>query len=471
MRITKNIKLAYGVGNLGYATIAQTVNNFIMFFGTSVLGVSGTLIGLAIAFSTFWDGLSDPIVGHISDNFHSKKYGKRLGFLIVGTIGMVIFNILLWSVPFYSSEIFKFVWIIICLVCLETFCTIFSTPYVALGIDMAPEYNEQSKLQGYKTVFFILGMVLPSVLMMIFMPSSNGLQGQFAQSGYQNMAIFTSILCTICGLICILGTKKATQNLYKNKPEKKKNTIKSFFNIFYNFFLVLKKPNFSAIIIGYSVALISTAFLSSVGLHLFTYSYHFSSYQISVLMACLFIFAILSQPFWITLANKIDKKPALKASILVVLVGILLTALTFVARIYFDSKLVFLFVMLTIGICGFGTGALYSLPISMYADCITIDKMKTGKNNSGIYSGFMTLAYNIANCVALFIVGVLLDLIKFNSAEPVQAMVVQNSLGLIVFLGCGLSMLSAYFIFSAYKIKRSDVLKAKLKANKKTDLV
>ena len=108
MRITKNIKLAYGVGNLGYATIAQTVNNFIMFFGTSVLGVSGTLIGPAIAFSTFWDGLSDPIVGHISDNFHSKKYGKRLGFLIVGTIGMVIFNILLWSVPFYSSEIFKF---------------------------------------------------------------------------------------------------------------------------------------------------------------------------------------------------------------------------------------------------------------------------------------------------------------------------------------------------------------------------
>ena len=81
----------------------------------------------------------------------------------------------------------------------------------------------------------------------------------------------------------------------------------------------------------------------------------------------------------------------------------------------------------------------------------------------------MTLAYNIANCVALFIVGVLLDLIKFNSAEPVQAMVVQNSLGLIVFLGCGLSMLSAYFIFSAYKIKRNDVLKAKLKANKKTD--
>ncbi|MBQ2713619.1 MAG: MFS transporter, partial [Clostridia bacterium] len=99
MKLSTKTFLSYGTGNLGYATISQTVNNFIMFFGTSVLGVSGTLVGLAVALSTFWDGISDPVVGHISDNFHSKKYGKRTGFMIFGTIGMVIFNVLLWSVP------------------------------------------------------------------------------------------------------------------------------------------------------------------------------------------------------------------------------------------------------------------------------------------------------------------------------------------------------------------------------------
>lgn len=467
MKLTKNNKFSYGIGNLGYSTVAQTVNNFIMFFGTSVLGVSGTLIGLAIAISVFWDGISDPIVGYISDHFNSKKYGKRLGFLLIGTIGMVIFNLLLWSVPISASEIIKFLWILICLVCLESFCTIFSTPYVALGIDIASGYNEQNKLQGYKTVFFILGMVLPSVLMFIFMPNNNNLQGQFLQSGYQNIAIFTSILCIICGIICICGTKKLVKTQAVT-TKKRENVFKAFFNIFYTFFLVLKKKNFSAIIIGYSVALISTAFLSSVGLHLFTYAYHFSSSQISILMSSLFISAIISQPFWISLANKIDKKPALKTSIIIVLVGILLTFFTFVSRVYISTSLTFVAVIITIFICGFGTGALYSLPISMYADCITIDKMKTGLNRAGIYSGFMTLAYNIANCIALFIVGVLLDLIKFNPSQPVQAMVVQNSLGIIVFAGCALSMIFAFFIFSKYSIKRSDVLKAKMK-NKKTN--
>ena len=98
-----------------------------------------------------------------------KFWGRRLGYLFFGTIGMVVFNVLLWSVPNFISEIGKFFWLLIVLLSLETANTCFATPYVALGIDIAPGYNEQSTLQGYKTVFFILGMVLPSALMMIFM--------------------------------------------------------------------------------------------------------------------------------------------------------------------------------------------------------------------------------------------------------------------------------------------------------------
>lgn len=91
-------KLAYGVGNLGYGTISQTMSNFIMFFGTSVLGISGTLVGIAVAISAFWDGLSDPIVGYVSDRFKSKIFGRRLGYMLVATFGMAIFNVLIWSI-------------------------------------------------------------------------------------------------------------------------------------------------------------------------------------------------------------------------------------------------------------------------------------------------------------------------------------------------------------------------------------
>ena len=469
MKLSLKTKFAYGVGNLGYASLAQTVNNFIMFFGTSVLGVSGTLVGLAVALSTFWDGISDPLIGHISDNFHSKRFGKRIGFMIFGTIGMIVFNILLWSVPNSLSEGAKFVWLLISLLCLETFCTTFSTPYVALGIDLAPEYAEQNKLQGFKTVFFILGMILPSALMFIFMPSGAG-QAQFNQGGYINIAYVTSGICLLAGAVSILGTKRAEGRIYQNlRPQKPtENAFRAFFKIFYKFFTVLKKPNFSAIILGYSVALISTAFLSSVGLHLFTYGFHFTSFQIACLMGALFVAAIISQVFWIYLAGRIDKKPALLVSLVVVLVGIAFTALTFIVRAHIQTSTLFFFVLAGLAVCGFGTGALYSLPISMYADCVSIERAQSGENNSGIFSGFMTLAYNISNCLALFVVGVLLDLIKFNPAQPVQALVVQNWMGVIVFVGCGLAIFGAFLIFRNYRLKRSEVLKARLKQKRHT---
>ncbi|MDD3397427.1 MAG: MFS transporter, partial [Clostridia bacterium] len=130
---------------------------------------------------------------------------------------------------------------------------------------------------------------------------------------------------------------------------------------------------------------------------------------------------------------------------------------------YLDTSVSFFVVLACIFVCGFGTGALYSLPISMYADVITMDRLKTKQNNTGIYSGFMTLAYNIANSFALLIIGIVLDLIKFNPEEPVQAMSVQNWLGCIVFIGCAVSIAVALIIFSKYTLKRSDVLKAKLK--------
>ena len=125
-------KLCYATGNLGYGVISQTMTTFIMFFGTSVLGIKGSLVGLCVALSTFWDGLSDPLIGYLSDRTESKFWGRRLGYLFFGTIFMATFNILIWSVPNNFSELGKFFWLLFCLLGIETANTCFATPYFAL---------------------------------------------------------------------------------------------------------------------------------------------------------------------------------------------------------------------------------------------------------------------------------------------------------------------------------------------------
>lgn len=459
-KIETKTKLMYGVGNLGYGTISQTMSNFIMFFATSVLGVSGTLVGIAVAISAFWDGLSDPLVGYLSDRHKSKIFGRRLGFMLIATFGMAFFNILLWSIPQSLSMGLKFVWLLVCLLTMETFNTFFATPYVALGIDIAPDYNDQSSLQGYKTIFFIIGMVLPTILMFIFMPNKDG-AGQLAQDGYINMSYVTSVLCIICGIVCILGTLKRTKQMPEYETRGKENN--AFFRIFYNFFKVFKNKNFCPLILGYSVALIAASFLMSVGMHLFTFSFHFTSIQISILMAVLFLGAITSQFFWIYLSKRIDKKPALNIALSLLLIGIVLVAIVFGFRTFMSVSLTFGLVVPLIFVCGFGTGALYSLPVSMFADVVTLEKIRSNENKTATYSGYMTFTYNVANSISLLIIGVLLDLIKFKPSEPVQSMKVQNSLGLIVFLGCGISIALAILIFNKYKLTRTDILKEQIR--------
>jgi len=452
------------MGGLGYNSMSQTLGSFIMFFATSVMGISGSLVGIAIGISSLWDGISDPLVGGLSDRHNSKLFGKRLGFMFCAVFVIAFCNILLWSMP-QTTQLGMFLWLFVFLLLQETANTFFSTPFSALAIDLAPDYNEQSKIQGYKTSFNIIGMILPSILLYFFMPSiSIGVQTGYSQEGFVAIAYINSALVIIFGLVCVFGNLRRVQKLHQNFFIERKRGFKE---LILGYVKVFRKKRFACIILGYAVAQIASCFLTSVGMHLFTYCYHFSSSQIAILLVCLFGGAIISQPFWLMLSKAIDKKGALITALCCVLMGIGLTLITFIFRIYIKIDLLFIMVCFTIAICGFGTGAMYSLPISMYADVISLEERESGENGSGSFLGYYSFTYNLSNSISLFFIGILLDLIKFDSTIPLQALSVQNGLGEIVFCGCSIALSLAILIFSKYDVKRSDVLKAQLETKQK----
>ncbi len=454
-------KLFYGVGGLGYNSLGQTIGSFLMFFCTSVMGLSGTLVGLAIGISSLWDGISDPLVGNISDHAKNGRFGKRLKFMVVAVFLIAVCNVLLWSMP-KSSQGVMFCWLLVFLLLLETCNTFWSTPYSALALDIAPDYNEQSKIQSYKTAFNIIGMILPSILMFLIIPSlSLGSDAaQANQAGFIKIALINSALVIVFGLITVFGSLSRVKNVRYSASANQKHSLKQ---LMLGYFEVFKNSSFACVILGYSIAQIASSFLTSVGMHLFTYCYHFSSAQISLLLILLFAAAIISQPFWVSLSKRIDKKGALICSLSLILLGIGLTLISFLFRQYVPTQFIYYFVMLCIFVCGFGIGAMQSLPISMYADVITLQQYKSGVNKTGAYLGYYSFTYNLSNSISLLLIGILLDAIKFDSSQPIQALSVQSGLGVIVFCGCSIALALSILIFSRYKIKRADVLKAQMK--------
>lgn len=474
-------KLCYGIGNLGYGSMGQTVSSFIMFFGTSVLGLSGFLVGITIAITSLWDGLSDPLIGYLSDRTKNKFFGRRLGHMLFASFALALNNIVLWFCPLSGSSAVIMLWLLCFLLLQETFNTFFATPYSALCIDIAPDYNDQTKMQGFKTVFYIIGLIMPSILMYVFMPSAGiGVQGQFDRQGYINIAYVNSALALVCGLIAVFGTMKRVRSMpnYHERLEEGDSKLvdeqaniennkkpKGLSKIMAGYVETFKKKDFRIVMLGYSVSLIATVFITSVGMHLFTFCYHFSSAQISILMICLFGGAIISQFLWVNIVKKYDKKQTLVFALSVILFGIAMTSITFLFRLYCSSQFIYWFVLPCMFVCGIGSGALYSLPHSMYADVVTMEQYKSGVNNAGRYTGYYTFTYNFSNSIALLFIGFLLDIVKFDSSQPVQALSVQNGLGKIVFFGSAIALTLAIIIFSKYSIKRSDVLKVQIKAN------
>ena len=74
--LTARARLLYSSGVVNYALKDAAFGAFILFYYKQVLGLSGTLTGIAIAISIIWDAVSDPLVGAWSDNLRTR-WGRR----------------------------------------------------------------------------------------------------------------------------------------------------------------------------------------------------------------------------------------------------------------------------------------------------------------------------------------------------------------------------------------------------------
>ena len=465
-------KIFYGCGNLGYSVIGQTVSNFFMFFATSVMGLSGTLVGIAVAISTIWDGFGDTIMGYISDNYPMGKFGRRNGYMLVATIGMSIINILLWCIPNSISVIFKFVWMLASLLLLETFNTMFATPYMALGNELASDYNDRTKINATSTVFYLIGIIIPSVLLIIFLPNTEEYPiGQLNPKGYFYISLVTSLICLAFGLVSSIFTipkpkiastmqnsekSQNTDKILDNSQNKEKQTKPklNLKNLMTSFLIAFKDRRLCRIIIGYVLTSVATVFLCSVGLHFFTYSFFYSSKQITFLLLTLMLGTILSQPLWVFISKHKHKKPALIAGIITTILSVFGVIFVYLFRIEIYN-ISYLLMLIAIFICGVGSGSLYSLPISIYGDLIA--EMSNGKDLTATYSGTITFASNIGNSITQLVVGIMLDLIHFNSSEQVQTLGVQAGLALILFVGVQSALILACFVFAGHKEKHENL--------------
>ena len=125
---------------------------------TDVVGLSASFAGMILTIGTFWDAITDPLIGIISDNRDPQK-GRRRPFLLFSAIPFGIITWLLFTC-WNLVELHQKIYFIIVALLFYTVQTTTDVPYTSLSGEVTDDYNTRSQLAMIRTFWAIVGVAI-----------------------------------------------------------------------------------------------------------------------------------------------------------------------------------------------------------------------------------------------------------------------------------------------------------------------
>lgn len=160
-RVPWNQLIAFGLGGLIPIALFNIVLQLVPLLGNISLGLSAVWLGAILVVPRLWEALSDPVVGHLSDNTRTR-WGRRRPYILVGGIVVAVSFVAMWWVPReealrnYVASDAAIMWsqlayILGALLVFFTACAVFEIPHGALGLEMSTDYHERTRLFSAKS--------------------------------------------------------------------------------------------------------------------------------------------------------------------------------------------------------------------------------------------------------------------------------------------------------------------------------
>ena len=315
-KLSKSTKLAYGIGQTGWAAKDTCFQFFLFFYYTQILGLSPGLAGLAALLALIADGITDPIIGQISDNFGKNKWGRRHPFMIVAVLPFSLALIAIFNPPVGFSSLELFSWFLVWAIIVRTFLTLFSVPHMALGAELSTDYSERTSIAVYRTVSTYLAAIVIQVCAWFYFIPTAMTSGDVA-SGYQNVGLAAAVLALLGMTVSIFGTRKRIPHLPTISLQQQS---RPWYLAFADVVGLLRYPAARVLLLSNLVMISAMGIGNTMLIHVNTYFYGFSSQQIGIFMLCVLVALVPASSIAMKWTRAYGKRAAIVKMILVIAV-------------------------------------------------------------------------------------------------------------------------------------------------------
>ena len=419
----------YSVGECANSLVMNSLFGYAMLYYTDALGLKHADAGVAMALAVFWDAITDPVMGHISDNTKSR-FGRRHPYMLWGGLATIATYVFLWYVPsVFTSNTEMLFWYLVMINLLQrTAITVFYVPFVALGFEICTDYRGRVTLQGIRSAMNMLANVLgPGLAWAVFFSNNEGVRATSVAHNYVAMGLSFALVSLLCILAVLVLTRKHIKDSRKMTTEG--NTIRGFVKDMREI-VADAYPRYVFAFI--TVVTVGIALVSSLQMYLYEHFMRFGGIEKTIVHGGSMVGFGIGSLIASFLTRRFDKKGGVFFGGFLSIGSNFILAALFLPGVLvpgqsatvfsFSIPLSFILFALFHGLYWMGNGIIFPTATSMMADVSEINEIRTGINKDGAYAAVFSFAQKCAISLAVLITGYSLTFIGFEPGrEIVQA--------------------------------------------------
>lgn len=452
-RLSIRTKFFYGSGSVAEAAIHITFNTFNFLFYNNVLGLSGTLTGLAITIAVVFDAISDPIVGSVSDRWRSKL-GRRHPFLYFSAVPLGICFIALYAPPASFGELGLFLWFTVFTIGLRVALTFYHVPHLALGAELSDDYRERSVIYGYNSILGMVGGASAYFLAWTYLGAVEG--GVNEAENFLPLGIAVGTIAVLLVLVSAFFTRDQIPNLRQVPADLPAFSVKQLIAEILDCF---QNRNYLWLLLGLLCLSATNGIREAMNAYVGLFFWELEPEQLrffGLATPLAFVFAFFVTP---RLNDRFDKVGTMIGGLVVLIIVQTLPPSLRLLGLLPENGHPMIFPMLLVAIAlVYGAGAILSISVlSALADVADDHELNTGRRQEGIFYSARTFVGKATGALGLLIGGIAIDIIGWptgvKSAADVDPATI-FSLGLIEGPIAAIPSFFAIFFYARYKITK-----------------